>query len=100
MSLSSCSTTPGTAETDACLRPDPRAVELEVSIILAAGAILRLSLKKDESGLRDFPRRVAEQLNKPHQHHAYVSLVLTSLLVALTSYSHPAAPPLSTSTVS
>jgi SAM-dependent methyltransferase len=38
------------------LRPDPRAVEPEVSIILAASAILRLSLKKDESGLRDFPR--------------------------------------------
>ena len=99
MSLSSCSTTPGTAETDACLRPDPRAVELEVSIILAAGAILRLSLKKDESGLRDFPRRVAEQLNNRHQHHAYVSLVLTSRLVALTGYACAAARRISTCTV-
>jgi hypothetical protein len=54
MSLSSCSTTPGTAEADACLRPDPRAVQPEVSILLAAHAILRLSIKKEESGLRDF----------------------------------------------
>jgi hypothetical protein len=56
MSLSSCSTTPGTAETEACLRPDPSAVEPEVSILLPARAILRLSIKKEESGLRDFPR--------------------------------------------
>jgi hypothetical protein len=54
MSLSSCSTTPGTAEADACLLPDPRAVQPEVSILLAAHAILRLSIKKEESGLRDF----------------------------------------------
>jgi hypothetical protein len=54
MSLSSCSTTPGTAEADACRRPDPLAVQPEVSILLAAHAILRLSIKKEESGLRDF----------------------------------------------
>jgi hypothetical protein len=39
---------PRTAETDACLRPDPGAVEPEVSIFLAH-AILRLSIKKEES---------------------------------------------------
>jgi hypothetical protein len=61
MSLSSCSTTPGTAETDACLRPDSRAVEPEVSILPAAHAILRLSIKKEESGLRDSYRRAGEQ---------------------------------------
>jgi hypothetical protein len=55
MSLSSCSTMPRTAETDACLRPDPGAAEPEVSILLAH-AILRLSIKKEENGLRDFPR--------------------------------------------
>jgi hypothetical protein len=55
MSLSSCSTTPGTAETDACLRPDPGAVEPEVPILPAVRAILRLSIRKEESGLRDFP---------------------------------------------
>jgi hypothetical protein len=48
--------TPGTAEADACPRPDPRAVQPEVSILLAAPAILRLSIKKEESGLGDFPR--------------------------------------------
>jgi hypothetical protein len=42
-------------ETDACLRPDPGTVEPEVSILLAH-ATLRLSIKKEESGLRDFPR--------------------------------------------
>src|SRR3979411_305618 len=41
---------------DACLRPDPSALEPEVSILLAAHEILRLSIKKEESGLRDFPR--------------------------------------------
>jgi hypothetical protein len=39
---------PRTAETDVCLRPDPGAVEPEVSIRLAH-AILRLSIKKEES---------------------------------------------------
>jgi len=47
---------PGTAETDACLRPDPSAAEPEVSILLAAHVILRLSIKKEESDSRDFPR--------------------------------------------
>jgi hypothetical protein len=37
------------------LRADPGAAEPEVSILLAH-AILRLSIKKEESGLRDFPQ--------------------------------------------
>src|SRR5258708_39762821 len=46
-----CSTTPGTAEADASLRPAPRAVEPGGSVLLAAHVILRLSIKEEESGL-------------------------------------------------
>src|SRR6266403_1973675 len=61
MSLSSCSTTPGTAEADASLRPAPRAVEPEASVLLVAHVILRLSIKKEESGLREFSLVSGEQ---------------------------------------
>src|SRR6266403_1508893 len=52
---------PGTAEADAFLWPTPRAVEPEVSVLLVAHVILRLSIKKEEGDLREFSSVSGEQ---------------------------------------